>query len=134
MTPEYLAGFFDGEGSIGVYSSKTYSGYYYLRVQLVQKDGALARTLLNECVALYGGGISYLNSPSRPSPGINWQLNGKKAANLLAVLLPFLVLKREQAIIAIAYQAQKRGHRQNGAIVSEQLKAMKRPVVGVVKG
>ena len=45
MSTEYLAGFFDGEGSVGVYAIPVRNHSYCLRAQITQ-----VRTLETECL------------------------------------------------------------------------------------
>ena len=136
MTPsiEYLAGFFDGEGSVGVYTSGTPS--WFLKVQVNQTDTALSRLLLGHFRERWGGSITEVRTKRQPA--LQYQVGGKKAAAALVELLPHLVLKAPQAALAIEYEQCRpkvqRGSRGRivsmdlsyGEGVSRRLKAMKR--------
>ncbi len=107
VTREYAAGFFDGEGSIGIYPT-TFDGRdrYYLRTQITQSVSALSTELLTALRELHGGNLSLITG-ARRNKVYNWQLNSYKAAKFLRWLEPHLRLKREQAELAIAWQKQR---------------------------
>lgn len=91
---EYLAGFFDGEGSIGVYSSgERRTGYMSVRV--IQKFP----TALRHFQELFGGS---LNQNGRGYWA--WQIYGTAAMGAMVALQPFLIEKKRQAELAIEYQ------------------------------
>jgi hypothetical protein len=96
LSLNYIAGFYDGEGSIGIYRNGC--GTFYLRSQLTQNVGAAASGILTEVMGRWGGNISI----QRTSHGekFNWQLNSSKARVFLSHIEPFLILKKEQAEIA----------------------------------
>lgn len=107
LCTEYLAGFFDGEGSIGIYPVMHHGRPgFYLRTQLVQNIGEASVALLAELTTVYGGN-GPLESCSRCQRAFNWQLHGHSAARFLQAIEPSLRLKREQAEIAIAWQSQR---------------------------
>lgn len=102
--PSYLAGFFDGEGSIGVYRGS--NGAFFLRTQLTQVQSGITRSLLDSFRKDFGGSISHQTTPSGRGK-LNWQLNSDSAAYFLSVIEPHLFLKREQAQLAIWWQANR---------------------------
>lgn len=98
----YIAGFFDGEGSIGVYkATRQGRDRFCLRTQLTQNSSLNSEYLFKRLTARYGGNAS-LQGKKR-----NWQLNGDKAMAFLQDIAPFLILKRSQAELAIAWQKQR---------------------------
>lgn len=101
----YLGGFFDGEGSIGVYESKS-SGAFCLRVQISQRKTDLTEHLLNSLKERYGGSISSVN---KQRPGLLWQVSGDKAVRLLRDIRPYLYLKADEADLAVAWQSERPG-------------------------
>jgi hypothetical protein len=106
LSQEYVAGFFDGEGSIGIYP--TYfrkRPSYYLRTQVTQNVNALSDRLFNLLRAQHGGSLTLVRGVQNWS--YNWQLNARKAANFLEWIEPRLQLKREQAQLAIAWYKQR---------------------------
>lgn len=95
----YAAGFFDGEGSIDVRYSVTNGGKYerfYLRVCIGQKRPEVLHWLQKEyggSVCLRSNGMAYL------------VLTTASAGNFLKTVRPYLVVKAEEADLAIAFQA-----------------------------
>lgn len=103
-TKQYIAGFFDGEGSIGVYSRNQRG--FHLRTQLTQNKSKNIKQLMEYLLSQYGGNLS---EQATLSGGIkyNWQLNADKAVVFLEEISPFLILKKNQADIAIWWQKQR---------------------------
>ena len=95
LTPEWLAGFFDGEGSITVTN--------VLSLQVIVSQSNLE--LLVAIQGLFGGSIG--GHKPRRGHKICYSLRwcGKKAAEFLTVIFPYLVVKRERAEIAIKLQS-----------------------------
>jgi fucose 4-O-acetylase-like acetyltransferase len=91
----YLAGFFDGEGSIS-----TTRGV--LRVSVGQVDP----TPLQLLHGMFGGTIRRIEKANPNHQTIyHWTVGAKAAGAVLATLLPYLVVKREQAIVGIQLQS-----------------------------
>ena len=94
ISPQYVAGFLDGEGTIGLAQKK--SGFV-LRVSI----GNTHLGVLEAIQAEYGGNIYY------PKPIVGrlqmheWRIAYKKALNFLEIVLPYLIVKRPQAELAI---------------------------------
>jgi hypothetical protein len=103
ITDAYVAGFFDGEGCIGIYSRKDREGGFHLRTQITQSLSRPTTEALKEMVAVYGGNLSGQDRYLRKR-AYNWQLNADKAAAFLRRILPHLIIKKEQAQIAVAWQ------------------------------
>jgi len=105
---EYAAGFFDGEGCVGIYpgSYKGKLARYTLRTQLAQNKNSLTDELFKWFSDTFGGGISTQISLSG-NEKLNWQLNGDNANNFLRIISPHLVLKKPQADIAISWQTKR---------------------------
>lgn len=100
MDLSYVAGFFDGEGSIGIY--KNGSGNYFLRTQMTQNINPVVTEVFTELHERWGGNLSLMRHDRyQRGTAYNWQLNGKRAADFLREVLPLLRLKREQAEVAI---------------------------------
>lgn len=98
LSKDYMAGFFDGEGSIGIYgTSNDHTHKASLIVQLVQNDGPESRPLLNEFEDRYGGNITEIPPVDRMK--LNWFVSGERACLFLEDLIPHLRLKLPQAIV-----------------------------------
>ena len=104
----YIAGLFDGEGSIGLNKTKNYNGtgsvYYRLLVQVCMVEEYIPQWLhLN-----FGGSLSkrIMVKPRRNIT--HWQIANRKAAEFLKVILPYLKIKKPQAEVALEFQSQRR--------------------------
>jgi len=95
----YLAGIMDGEGSINTQHVAKHKYTFIVRIQVSMCDiGAIA--LLSQ---LFGGKIITRAKRSKGGRQVfQWALNSKNAANVLELLLPYLIVKRERALNAIA--------------------------------
>lgn len=99
----WAAGFFDGEGCIGVSRSKRGKPCVYYAIQITAFQNV--RAPLEILHQLFGGTIRY--STTHSTGGWVWQLSGRGLKIALQEMLPFLVVKREQAQIGIAFQGRK---------------------------
>lgn len=100
----YIAGFFDGEGSVGIYRG-TYKGKfvnYRMRTQLVQNKSSLSEKMF-ECLSKKFGG-TYTLAKTTHGYKYNWQLGTNNAVEFLKQIAPYLVLKKEQVDVAIVWQ------------------------------
>jgi hypothetical protein len=106
----WAAGFIDGDGFITIQQrnqtikDKQYKGHY-LRIGACQASELPLKELQN----LFGGQITVKNSgPNRE--GYNrktqylWNISTAKAAEVLEQLLPYLIHKKEVALIALEFQ------------------------------
>lgn len=94
----YLAGLFDAEGSITLNARK--KGGYHLRIAFSQKSAPqLLRAIRNKI-----GGIGSVGSGKLA-------LSSNASETLLLKMFPYLVVKREQAEVAIRYQVNRRAMR-----------------------
>ena|ERR1700677_4361801 len=101
----YTAGIFDGEGCVEIYNASTSKASknpsFILRVTIVQKDGKVMNYLeknFGGYVAVdYHGGY-YIH---------RWDVRSKKAYRFLKTIFPFLLIKKEQAKLAIKFEESK---------------------------
>lgn len=95
----YMAGFFDGEGSIDIRYSVCKRGYerFHLRAAIGQKR----RDPLDVAQVRWGGSISQRKIDGQWT----WALSTKAAAEFLATIRPYSIVKREEIDIALAFQA-----------------------------
>jgi hypothetical protein len=107
-----LAAFIDGEGHIALNANSKKGGkqYAYLRVILTNTDPRL----IVWAQRVFGGGV--LKAP-RKAPlrrCFKWTVSCRHAEAVLRGCLPYFILKRDQAEIALAFQETLRGyHRWN---------------------
>lgn len=98
----YLAGFFDGEGHIAIGLNKNPSGKrrWYLRFAAHQVDPRPLQLLKER----YGGSIQYTARRGQQRPIYEWVATSIKAYKALKELQPFLIVKADEARLAIAFQ------------------------------
>ena len=139
MTPEYLAGLFDGEGCIDVQRCYPKEGkgrlYVRPRVRLCMADSS--RPLMVLLHKAFGGNITTRKAKKKnqqDSWSLEW-LNGEAMKTLLGTMLPHLILKVEQAKLALWWldnatgrssQVGFMGMEQAREAFYEELRAMKR--------
>jgi len=96
----YVSGLIDGEGSIQI--NKTKAGSYEIKVKLGNTDLRLMKWLISNF-----GGVYYTEASVRSSSHkvlYQWFVKGAKNKELFLLgVIPYLVLKREQAVIALEY-------------------------------
>lgn len=95
----YLAGIIDGEGSIMLYRREKGAA---MRVTVANTN----RALLDWCATVCGVGNIVMTERSNPKhkPSGMWHVNSQAAASLLEQTRPYLVIKGEQADVAIEFQ------------------------------
>ena len=99
ISNKYIAGFFDGEGSVGIYMNGQRKNFY-LRTQLVQNVNEHSLGLFRVLEDRFGGHWSYGKGKRRAA---NWQLSGQNAVAFLKAILPHMVLKKDQAELALKW-------------------------------
>ena len=128
----YTAGFFDADGSVGVYPHKYRnrppSRYHLLRVSIAQMRHL---PIFTEWVARWQGSLT-----GDKRGEWRWVVAAAQAKVFLEDILPFLRNKHPQAKLAIEFQQQKKPHRGGRRLSDEEaayqkdvctrLKAMKR--------
>jgi hypothetical protein len=106
MTPEYLAGFFDGEGCIDVqtvYSTNArYSGKFYCRPRVRVAQAKSGECIINALSTQFGGHVSARHHGGKQQDSVSWEfLNKPGMLDFLNLMLPHLVIKKEQAALCI---------------------------------
>lgn len=104
ITNAYFAGFFDGEGYVGL--SRSSDGYVKsLKIAI----GGTFNDLLKEMVLHYGGLWYPKKQVSNNKPVSYWELRASELQQkFLLSILPFLVGKKEQAKLALEYRRKGR--------------------------
>lgn len=128
MTPTtlaYLAGLWDGEGSVAVYRTRT---RFRLCVQLTQNSSRSADNLLEELPLLYGGSIT--RSKKRGRLVLCYKAQGVAAYFFLQNVAPYVRLKREELELAMKwwrkYDENVPLHTPDSESVMNELKWLKR--------
>lgn len=97
----YIAGLFDGEGSVGIYTNGQGHGRT-LRVQITQTVTPQSTALFAATKARWGGSLCSYNKALR-RPAWNWQVSAKTGYVFLRDIRPWLVLKADQADVVLAW-------------------------------
>lgn len=114
----WSAGFVDGEGYIGLTRRKHRKDSYTLRMAVCNRD----ITPLNRLIELFGGIIR--TDPLKRdnwAQTYTWVMVGVHAASAIVQLRPFLLVKKQQADLAIQYASLRKGHRYRPKTDDEQL-------------
>jgi hypothetical protein len=101
----YLAGFFDGEGCIGLYTTNRGRGSVRLAVQIFQNHGRAQDELMQEIQARWGGTLHDRGT------GFLYHANGERGIQMLTDLRPHLRIKAEQADVALDWYATRAAER-----------------------
>ena len=102
LSREYLAGFFDGEGCVGVYSrnsNKKDTLKYFVLVCSVSQKGDAGKELLDRIKLQFEGSIY------RNGSGVwQWTTSANKADTFIRYILPFSNIKQPQLLKALSFQ------------------------------
>lgn len=138
----YAAGLFDGEGWITI-CKQMVKNRPDARYQLVVGIGMVHRPVIEALQSTFGGNL-FLKKPSvsqseRTRTGHIWRVSSGPAAEFLEKVLPHLIVKRDEALLALSFQRHISANRSNvfrginrDALIAEreeiylQLRAMKR--------
>lgn len=93
ITPEWLAGFFDGEGCVHAWVSK--ESRAYAGIVLSQNDVNILALIMTKF-----GGIGSLQN-QKHNGAYEWRCNGRTALPFLQCIRPHVVIKRRQVELAI---------------------------------
>ena len=104
-SPEYVAGFFDGDGSVSITKAAVqrgaWSARYYLSVNLTNTN----RSILELVVEIYGGCIK--EKPHKEGWKTAWLFaaSHRGAAQFLTSIAPYVFIKRERVELALEFQS-----------------------------
>lgn len=98
----YLAGFFDGEGTISISHYKRDGGGYQLQIAVSQNE----RAPLEIFQTRFGGKIYSQKWEKVKRAFYSWQLTNREEKRVfLEAVSPFLIVKKREAEIALAFLA-----------------------------
>lgn len=122
LTPQYLAGLFDGEGSIGVYGLSNGKKSLRLQVTIVQKDPtilALIAMKFNKC---------RIYESDRKSHSYSLEYRGEDARDILDYIKDYCIIKYSQIILALQYLSISSMHHEwnNKLKIAEELRQEKK--------
>ena len=106
----YFAGFFDGEGYVGIQrcSSKT-AKKGYRNILVVSLTNTNPKPVNLAC-KIYGGRIDQYTPKKGKKLAYQWRIWSKKAAVFLLDVLPYTLVKKEQVEIALSFQRSLNRH------------------------
>jgi hypothetical protein len=101
----YLAGLFDGEGSINIFKAKKgdrLQPRYFLEISI----GNTHQGVLNWVLEKFGGRVTHNAEQytKRNQRTWRWRASATEAYLTLVAMEPYLVVKKEQALLAIEFQ------------------------------
>ena len=125
----YLAGFIDADGSIGIVTvakSKTYV------VQVCASN--CNRTPIDMLQQRFGGKVRTRDWKNKKwKINYEWKLTSQKAMSVIEKLLPYLIIKKEQAQIAITAQLLKQKYSRSFLRWHQDVKAARDEELEVLK-
>lgn len=112
---QYVAGLFDGEGCISIGKGMFLGGYArysedYIRYQLAVGMAMTYRPVIEQLSRQFGGRFAGGHKTDRAKafpnrrPGFAWGLSSGPAAAFLVKIEPYLIVKQEEARVAIEFQ------------------------------
>lgn len=106
----YMAGFFDGEGSLGMYiaAGSRKKHYHYSRAQVGNTDREVVQRLHD----LYGGSLITRNVSNKALPTALpvhvWLVTGERCNQFLTDIVPFLRQKKYKAQRLLEYYTKRK--------------------------
>jgi len=137
LSPQYIAGLFDGEGSIHIEKnlakpgSKIWRrGYrnncYRLVVAIVNRNLRVLRMLKEE----FGGTIMIHKSgfSKKSLPAYQWRITDNRALKFLETIKPYVIIKEPQVKLGITFQKHKNSWKEQRTyqLSAEELNARER--------
>lgn len=102
----YLAGLFDGEGCIHIatHIKRNHSATHYSQLHLIVSN--TNKQVMDYLTSKLGGNL-IIRKPykKRQRSYYMWRIYSQKAGDLLEILLPYLIIKKEEALLAIEFQS-----------------------------
>lgn len=102
LSPQFAAGFFDGEGSV-IITRQLNPGYnpsHNVRVHITQRRGAI----LEYFVEKWGGGLYETKRASTGRTYIEWVLSKRELVReFLSAIRPFSFVKRDEIVSALDF-------------------------------
>lgn len=96
----YFAGFFDGEGCIGIYCTSKAGPSFNLRISIGQKH----REILDFAQSIWGGAVYKRIDKRNQRSHYIWEVTAKKAEVFLDAVSPYCVEKKRQIKAAKSFR------------------------------
>ena len=107
----YIAGLFDGEGSVSILSTMQKNLKEFKRGRKLTLLAYVTNTnedILNWLNKIFGGNKKFKASGLGKKPCFRWQVGTRTAKEFLEIIYPYLKIKKRQAEIGIEFQSLKR--------------------------
>jgi len=122
----YAAGLIDGEGCIGIRTKR--DTYFMVTVEITMAKKGLP--VLRHIQSIFGGRLKLtVHATAKTAAAWKWHMSGVSAASFLPMVIPFLRLKREQALLALELTrmtAEASRHKNGDAIWTEEMRGAAR--------
>lgn len=97
LSPEYAAGFFDGEGCLNIECCKA-NGNFQIRASISNTHLGIIELLQQQ----FGGSISGpIQRGGNTKPFWSWKVMGMKLTSFLEYIKPFVIVKREHLVVGL---------------------------------
>ena len=100
----YLAGLFDGEGSVNIFKQpnkkERITPRHFLEIGIINTHKGVLQWVLET----FGGRFGLEQDPARHHRTWRWRASSSEACDVLLAILPYLRVKKEQAELAIDFQ------------------------------
>ncbi len=103
----YLAGIFDGEGSMSIHDNQS---RFMDSKSLVVAIAMTTPQPLYLCQRIFGGSICLRKTYGHYKPQYSWRVGYRKAEVFLRVIEPYLTVKKEKANLALTFLTYGKGH------------------------
>lgn len=131
---QYIAGFFDAEGYVGVRYSKT-TGYHVFQASITNNH----KGVLEKIQKVVGGTLIAPKNYGVKAGKIAWvlSLHSKEGITFLDTIYPYLIIKKEQVRVALQYPLNElrlpltEEMKQTRQSIMDQLKVLKRSYIDV---
>lgn len=107
-TEAYLAGILDGEGCISISRYREKKDKNRGQHKLTVSIGNTSLQLMDWLKDNYGGWVMSKGCRKGLRQNFVWQVSTAAAGELLEMVLPYLIIKQDQAIVALDFQATMR--------------------------
>ena len=103
----YMAGIFDGEGSVTISAEAKRAKNYYLRATVTNTNEPLMKWIVEH---FRGGYIAKTRGILTRKDCYTWTISGKKAQNFLRIIQDFSIVKKPQINVALQFVVKDCSH------------------------
>lgn len=120
----YTAGLFDGEGYVSILHSDSRPNNYSIRVGISMTH----LPTIDFLVSRFGGSFLEKKVTGNRKDQYTWYCGNKLALDFLEKVLPFLITKKNQAVLALSFPLTKRGSTGRNRPVLESIVIRRRTI------